>query len=91
MPNHKKHAQICQKVLGKSYSEVDMALDWPVRFAGRGHRRYFHSVFESFVIGSLVTLDLKGGFAAVIHVLVDATDSILNNHRRRERYGRQKN
>jgi len=43
---------------------------------GRRHRLLFHSVPEAVVVGLLVSGDVKGAAAAVIHVLTDDAHSV---------------
>ena len=75
MPKRRTHDHVNAFFLGKPFSNVNRVLDTPSGFLGRGHRRIFHSVQQSFAVGILVTGEIKGGFAGVLHVLTDEVDS----------------
>ena len=64
--------------LGKPFSNVSKALDLPSKYLGGSHRKLLHSGPESFVLGVLLTGDLDGGIAGVLHVIADAVDSGAN-------------
>jgi hypothetical protein len=75
MPKRKTHEVISRLLLGQSYPNVDRGLDWPVKFMGRSHRKLFHTIPESIIIGLLLTGDVKGAMAGVLHVVTDTVDS----------------
>jgi hypothetical protein len=75
MPKRKTHDDISLLLLGKPFSNVSKTLDLPAKFLGGSHRRLLHSVPESFIVGVLLTGELDGGIAGILHVVVDATDS----------------
>ena len=75
MPKRKTHEDISRLLLGKSYSEVDIALDWPAKFMGCHHRKVLHTIPEGCIIGLLVTGDAKGAAAGALHVITDSVDS----------------
>ena len=75
MPKRKTHENVTKLLLGKSYPVVDMVLDWPVKLMGRSHRILFHSVPESFLIGLILTGEVRGAMAGVVHVITDTVDS----------------
>lgn len=62
-------------LLGQSYPIVDAGLDWPVRLMGSSHRKLFHTLPQAFVIGLILTGDVEGGIAGVLHVITDNVDS----------------
>ena len=74
-PKRKTHENISRIFLGKPFSKVNKTLDLPSKFLGKSHRKLLHSGPESFIVGVLLTGDLQGGFAGVLHVIADAVDS----------------
>jgi hypothetical protein len=75
LPNHNVHGTVSKLVLGRSYPSVDKAVDWPVRFLGASHRRLFHTVPESFIIGIISSQSLEGGISGIVHVILGHADS----------------
>jgi hypothetical protein len=75
MPKRKTHEDISRLLLGKSFSEVSIALDWPAKFMGCHHRKVFHTVHEGCIVGYLLTGDAKGAAAGALHVITDIVDS----------------
>ena len=55
MPKHEIHNLASKLVLGKSYPNVDKFIDWPTRFLGPKHRVWFHSWWEAFIIGAVIS------------------------------------
>jgi hypothetical protein len=76
MPRRKTHGKISWALLGKSFPEVDMVLDFPSRFLGRSHRRVLHTLPEAFLVGLIVSGQAEGGISAAVHVLTDLVDSV---------------
>jgi hypothetical protein len=74
-PKRKTHEDISMIFLGKPFSKVNKTLDLPAMFLGGSHRKLLHSIPESFMVGVLLTGDLNGGIAGVLHVITDAVDS----------------
>jgi hypothetical protein len=77
MPNRKTHGRISRIILGKSYPKIDATLDLPVKIMGPHHRRILHTVPESFIVGLLLTGDIRSALAGSLHILIDATDSTI--------------
>jgi hypothetical protein len=75
MPKRPTHDDINVLLLGKPFSNVSQALDLPAKFFGGSHRRFLHTVPEAFIVGILLTGDVDGGIAGVLHVLIDTADS----------------
>ena len=75
MPKRKTHEDISRLLLGKSFSNVDKAMDWPARLMGRYHRRVLHTIPEGFIIGLLLTGNARGALAGALHVITDTVDS----------------
>ena len=75
MPKRKTHDDVNRFLLGKAFSNVNKTLDLPSKFLGASHRKLLHSVPESFIVGVLLTGDLDGGVAGILHVIVDSADS----------------
>jgi hypothetical protein len=75
VPKRKTHEVISKLLLGQTFSEVNQAIDWPIRFLGPSHRIMFHTIPEAFIIGLVVTGDVKGAIAGVAHVLTDNVSS----------------
>jgi len=75
MPKRKMHENVAKLVLGQSYPIVDAGLDWPVKLMGGSHRKLFHTLPQAFIIGLILTGDVKGGIAGVVHVITDNVDS----------------
>ena len=82
MPEHQIHEFVSQLIFGKPFSEVNRALDWPIKYLGSEHRRLFHDSLSAVVIGGIVTLSVFGSAAALIHIIVDG---ICSEHRDVER------
>lgn len=61
--------------LGKPFSAVNKTLDLPAKFLGGSHRKLLQSIPESYIVGVLLTGDLNGGIAGILHVITDAVDS----------------
>jgi len=60
MAKHPKHHSICRTVLGRSFPEVDKAIDAPVKILGPAHRKLFHSIPTSFLVGVFTAGTLMG-------------------------------
>lgn len=75
MPKRKTHEDISRSLLGKSYSRVHIALDWPAKFMGCHHRKVLHTIPEGCIVGYLLTGDAKGAAAGALHVITDIVDS----------------
>jgi hypothetical protein len=71
MPKHQTHRFVDKLLLGKTYGEVHKALDHPYIILGRKHRCIFHSLPEAFLVGSLVSSDLRGGLVGMLHTWLD--------------------
>lgn len=71
MPKHKTHRYADKLVFGKPFGEVHELIDQPYFWLGRKHRILFHTYPEAFIMGSLATLDPRGGLAGLLHVWVD--------------------
>ena len=70
MPGHKLHKSANKAVLGKDYEDVNKLLDFPQRFMGPAHRKYFHDHTTPFLVLA-ATRDTKKAMAAVLHIMLD--------------------
>ena len=75
MPKRKIHEDIDILLLGKPFSNVNATLDWPAKVLGGSHRKALHTIPEGFIAGLILTGELNGAFAGVLHILVDAAES----------------
>lgn len=75
MPKRKIHESVTKLLLGQSYTHVDEIIDFPVKFLGPSHRKLFHTLPESFLLGLLMSGEIRGGLAGLLHVLTDNIDS----------------
>lgn len=75
MPGHKAHRYVDKLLFGKEYTTVHEAIDRPYIAYGRGHRRFFHTYPESYVLGSIASGDAWSGTAGITHVWLDNTCS----------------
>lgn len=71
MPNRKTHEKMSMLFLGKPYTEVHEALDGPVKYLGRGHRRLFHDPRSAMLIAWSISDDKKATLAALLHIATD--------------------
>ena len=72
MPGHEIHVFIDQFFFGRSYRVLHKAIDFPVLFYGKGHRKYFHTPLEvtRFAI-FLFPGDPAAVLAGRLHLLID--------------------
>jgi hypothetical protein len=75
MPKRKTHEDISRILLGKSFGIVDKTIDYPVKFLGGSHRKVFHSIPQAFLLGLVLTGDVKGAISGVLHVATDLLDT----------------
>lgn len=85
MPNHDEHEAIDEFFLGKSYGRVHHLKDYPARFFGPSHRRFFHDQASNWYIAMLAsegrTSELIGAFlAGQIHDEVDKLSTYVKRH-----------
>ena len=71
MPSHRKHHFVEKMMLGQTFPEVDKAIDQPVKWCGRSHRKYFHTFVEAYIIGCNSSLKPNSGEAGILHVMTD--------------------
>jgi len=75
LPKHQTHRFVDKLLLGKTYGDIHKAIDLPFPILRRKHRRIFHSLPEAYLVGTLVSLDLRGGLAGLLHIWLDTTCS----------------
>jgi hypothetical protein len=75
MPKRKTHEDISLLLLGKKFSKVHKVMDSPSKVLGRRHRIVLHSIPEGLTIGLLLTGEVKGAAAGVLHIITDVVDS----------------
>jgi hypothetical protein len=76
LPSRRTHGKISKLLLGKSFPQVDAALDSASQYMGKSHRRVLHAPLEAIVVGLLVSLEAKGAASAAVHVLTDMLDAV---------------
>jgi hypothetical protein len=76
MPKNRTHGKISKLLLGKSFPEVDKALDFSSRVLGRSQRRVLHTLPEAILVGLIVSGQAKGCVSGAVHVIVDMVDSV---------------
>jgi hypothetical protein len=74
IPRHSIHRAFERAVLGRSYGDVDRAIDLVGIASVRGHRRYLHTPAEAFAVGYAMH-GLRGGASGLLHVLLDYIES----------------
>ena len=74
IPQHSVHRAFERAVLGRSYGDIDRAIDLVGIANVRGHRRYLHTPMEAFAVGYAMH-GLKGGASGLLHILLDYTES----------------
>lgn len=67
MPSGKVHRWFEKRVLGKVYN-VGKVLDWPAKFLGPSHRRYFHDT-KTILLSMAIDKDI--GKAVALHIALD--------------------
>lgn len=73
MPKRQVHNYINKIFLGDNFSNVNKALDYPVKFLpGKKHRLLLHDIISAPIVGFLVSKNIKGAVAALSHITVDA-------------------
>ena len=85
MPNHDEHAELDKRLFGKSYDRVHYLKDYPSRFFGPSHRRFFHDPVSNWWIAMLAsegrTSELIGAFlAGQLHDEVDKLSTYVKRH-----------
>lgn len=65
------HNYVCRTILGKSYDEVNSAIDGPYKFLGKSHRVLFHDPISAVVVGFTNSKGFNGSLAGLLHVGVD--------------------
>ncbi len=76
MPHHRIHRGVSRILFGKPYTAVHKALDLPIVFYARKHRRYLHDPISSAMVGAAVSDDaMRGILAAWLHILTDEASS----------------
>ncbi len=68
MPSHEVHSLISKALFGKSYREVDRAIDRPYKFLGRKHRKLFHDPISASVISYA---RCRSPFPGLLHIYLD--------------------
>lgn len=71
VPKHKTHRYFARLLLGKAYGKVDGQIDLPYVWLGRKHRKLFHTYYDAFCVGYIVSGEWKGALAGVYHVWLD--------------------
>ena len=71
MPKHNIHNFVNKLLFGRKFEKVDKTLDYSVRFLGPSHRKVFHDYLTGPLVGAVVTQNLGGIAAAVVHISLD--------------------
>jgi len=79
VPKRKYHALIDKIILGKKCNTLHYILDFPSRFYGSKHRKFFHSVEEATLIG-LLLYGKDGIISACLHLLADNLESQIKKY-----------
>jgi hypothetical protein len=70
MPSSRTHREITKILLGKDCIGTNRAIDYPVKFFGRGHRVLFHDPLSAAVIGYILD-GYDGAAAGILHLAAD--------------------
>jgi len=79
MPKRKYHVLIDRIVLGRECNALHYILDFPSRFYGSKHRKFFHSLEEATLIGFLL-YGKEGIISAWLHLLADNLESEIKKY-----------
>jgi hypothetical protein len=72
VPGHIVHYYVDRQLFGKVFYKVHRAIDLPVIFAGRAHRRYNHDmVTATYIAKQTYPADERAVESAYAHILVD--------------------
>jgi hypothetical protein len=72
MPGWGVHAYADRVCFGKSYYKIHREIDWPYKFLGKDHRKFFHDPLSAPIIAEkCYPGDPNAVEAAYLHILLD--------------------
>lgn len=80
--DRKTHEQLCKALLGDEYTSIHAFKDRPAKYLGKRHRVLFHDQATNVAL-ALVARDPKVYAAAVLHDLLDFSDTKLRYPKKR--------
>jgi hypothetical protein len=70
MPSSSVHRKTSKILLGTPCNRTNKAIDYPVRFLGKGHRILFHDPLTAATVG-YVADGYDGALAGILHLTID--------------------